>query len=245
MKTIIIVPCFNEAKRLNLEEWKQLASDSVTIVFANDGSTDDTEVMISREVERNQNIFLYSSPVNIGKGPIIRNAYLHALISKEINDFEVIGYFDADFSTPSEEIQSLIKHIKNHPHLDGVFGSRIRRLGADIVRYESRHIFGRLFSFVVQILFQLNAHDTQCGAKVFRFEAAKKAFATEFVSRWIFDVEIILRLSGFNIEEYSLKKWYHRPGSKFNVANSILSVLRDLWIIKHRYKSVNDQQEYL
>jgi dolichyl-phosphate beta-glucosyltransferase len=236
LKKILIIPCYNEAKRLKLQNWVSLSSDTLKIVFANDGSNDETASLIKNEVVNNQNIFLYDHGENIGKGPVIRKAYEYIIDQSIFQREDIVGYFDADFSTPSCEIINLLSYFEKNTNLDALFGSRIKRLGADIVRYESRHLFGRLFSFVVQLIFGLDAHDTQCGAKLFRYESARLAFADDFVSRWIFDIEIILRLQSNNIEEFPLKKWHHAPGSKFNIAKSIFSVLKDLWIIKTKYK---------
>jgi hypothetical protein len=68
------------------------------------------------------------------------------------------------------------------------------RLGAQIERSFVRHVLGRVFVTVASSLLKLYAYDTQCGAKLFRRDAVGSLFGGEFVSRWLFDIELYLRL---------------------------------------------------
>jgi hypothetical protein len=71
--------------------------------------------------------------------------------------------------------------------------------------------------------------DTQCGAKVMTREVAENLFNTPFLTRWIFDVEIFLRMKQFYgkdkapllICEQPLKRWVHEDGSKLSFKDSI------------------------
>jgi hypothetical protein len=118
---------------------------------------------------------------------------------------------------------------------DGIYGSRVKRLGAHIHRSGFRHVVGRTFATISQLLLHLDAYDTQCGAKLFRPEVAREAFSKPFISRWIFDVEILMRLRGRRIIEYPLCRWSDVRGSKVNVFASALRILSDLFAIRRQY----------
>ena len=85
---------------------------------------------------------------------------------------------------------------------------------------------------------------TQCGAKLFRVvPTLRPIFATPFISRWIFDVEIIARLIAGRrgsgrpraqqvIYEYPLHEWHDVAGSKVkprDFAKSLFGLLAIRW----------------
>ena len=84
--------------------------------------------------------------------------------------------------------------MANNPDLQCVAGIRVLRLGARIERSFSRHVISRLFVTLASALLHLPAYDTQCGAKLFRRGAVLPLFSDAFVSRWLFDIELYLRL---------------------------------------------------
>jgi hypothetical protein len=119
--------------------------------------------------------------------------------------------------------------------VDAVFGSRIYRLGARIERSFLRHLFGRAFATAAALALQVQTYDSQCGAKLFRREIVPRAFSEPFVSRWIFDLEIVLRLRSANVIEYPVHQWVDVKGSKLNVFSEILRTARDIVRIRTRY----------
>jgi len=228
-KTAIIVPCYNEAHRLKPWEFIKYAQENkgVSFVFVNDGSTDETQSKI--------NEILDTSPVqiqcvklqkNCGKAMAIYQGVLKAMEM----DFENIGYWDADLSTPLTSVNRLCRVLDN-PRVTIVMGSRVKLLGRKVERMMLRHYLGRIFATLASMLLELPVYDTQCGAKIFKnnFEL-KKAFARPFSVRWTFDVELLARLKIIKkkyrkplIEasavEYPLEEWTHMPGSKIKIRN--------------------------
>ncbi len=105
-------------------------------------------------------------------------------------------------------------------------GSRVKLLGRNIDRRRSRHYLGRVFATAVSMVLGLEVYDTQCGAKLFRTTQLMGAlFQQPFLSRWIFDVEILARLIKARrgtelpqpeqtIYELPLTEWKDIPGSK-------------------------------
>jgi glycosyltransferase involved in cell wall biosynthesis len=231
-KVAIIIPCFNEEKRINKSKIDDLISNSaMTLFFANDGSTDNTkELIIDLCSQYPQRCFLIDFRENAGKGAVIYKS-MQQLCQK--NQFEWIGYFDADFSTPPEELILMLKKIENSEK-KFIFGSRILLLNSGIKRKFYRHIIGRIILTIINFKHNLLIYDTQCGAKIFSKEIIKQVFTKPFKTNWLFDVEIFIRLKEENLLqfgiEYPVFNWQDVKGSKIGIS-LIFSVLREMGVI--------------
>ena len=109
-------------------------------------------------------------------------------------------------------------------------GARVQLLGRTILRNRYRHYLGRVFATVASVVLRMPVYDTQCGAKMFvSSEPIALAFRDPFISRWVFDVEILARLvcrgnvnPQVTICEYPLFEWHDVKGSKVKP--------KDFWI---------------
>ena len=225
-KIAIVVPCYNEAKRLKLEEFKSYLNKngSVTFIFVNDGSTDNTLEML-KSINRmfaDQSLCI-SQEKNSGKAEAVRQGFLKAIET----GFDYIGYWDADLSAPLNLLNRLTDRFKSE-NVTIVMGSRVRLLGRNIMRNAIRHYLGRVFATFASLVLDLLVYDTQCGAKVFKNnQELRMVFSQPFTVSWIFDVEILARLkllgklrgrsslkdSAF---EYPLEQWTDIKGSNVN-----------------------------
>lgn len=222
---VVVVPCYNEAGRLQPGRFSEfLAEDQqIHFLFVNDGSKDATlsilEALRARHPDR---IEVLDQRVNGGKAEAVRSGMLYAIASGRNS---VTGFWDADLATPLYVIPRLLAKLREEPALEMIFGSRVRLLGHAIHRKTIRHYLGRCFATAVSIVLGLPVYDTQCGAKLFRITPALRVIlASPFLSRWIFDVEIIARFLAihnkdgdyaFNaIYEHPLPRWEDVAGSK-------------------------------
>lgn len=222
---LIVVPCYNEEKRLALEAFlsfcNQTSNQSISFLFVNDGSRDKTiEALSTLKKSLPNNVQVLDLKNNVGKAEAIRKGML------QINqkNYSFIGYFDADLATPLEELDNLIAHTKkqNSPYL--VMGSRVKLLGStEIKRKLRRHYIGRIFATVVSNMLKLPVYDTQCGAKLIKSDIVESLFEKPFLSKWLFDVELLFRLKQNypdfenRIVEVPLKKWEDKDGSKIGL----------------------------
>jgi len=222
MHAVIVVPCYNEAARLDAAAFAALLSDARLAVLAvDDGSTDGTGAVLGRiALDQPERMTMLTLPRNVGKGEAVRVAMLQALGQGAA----VVGFCDADFATPPGELSRLVD-VLFATDAEIVLGSRIRRLGADIDRTPVRHLIGRLFATVASLAVGAPVYDTQCGAKLFRATPALAAtLAVPFSSRWSFDVELLARLFGrlpsaattapSRAIEVPLLQWHDIGGSK-------------------------------
>jgi len=222
-KLLLIIPFYNEAQRMAHTELAAMftAYPETTFLLVNDGSTDGTYSLIEDYRSSFNNIILMHLPRNYGKAEAIRKGVLsHSVKSYS---FDYIGYLDADLSTPVAELIKMKQYAQAHPYHAFIMGSRIKKLGSTITRYATRHYFGRVFATIVsQFIIKAPVYDTQCGAKVIETQLACDLFAEPFITRWIFDVELLLRyrkqqgsLNG--VYEYSLASWIEKGESKITL----------------------------
>lgn len=121
------------------------------------------------------------------------------------------------------------------PEIEWVFGSRVKLLGRQISRNETRHYAGRLFATGASVMLGLGIYDTQCGAKMFRSTPAfQRLLEPRFLTRWIFDVELIARMivghrtgawpaPELAIYEMPLDEWRDIAGSNLKASDFVRS----------------------
>ncbi len=235
-RAVMIIPCFNESRRLAADEFERFCEkqDSVNFLFVDDGSTDSTvekiEGLVSAIPGRASMLRLGQ---NAGKAEAIR-AGMKAVFS---SGTDYAGYWDADLAAPLKEILRFLEVLDSNPHTALVTGARIKLLGRRVERGALRHYLGRISATLVSVSLGIACYDTQCGAKVFRLTPqVESLFSRPFISRWLFDVEIIARLlvmAGKDasahpencIFELPLMEWSCRKGSSIKSSDYLRSLL--------------------
>ena len=251
-KTVIVIPVYNEAERLDAEAFRTyLASHTwLSLYFVDDGSTDDSPERLSQLAATDpERITVLRLASNMGKGEAVRQGIVTAINASPC----FVGYWDADLSTPLTAIADMRQLLVENECLQAVIGSRVKLLGRQIIRQHTRHYLGRVFATFASIVLNIGVYDTQCGAKVFRVtEELKAVFTESFLSRWIFDVELMARLVIANavdndrldfIYEMPLQRWEDIGGSKVRWYTFLRAAL-DLLIIARRYGGALHQHKW-
>lgn len=231
----LIIPCFNESRRLDATAFTSASSEELKFLFVDDGSTDGSYDFLLKSFEGNPHCRVIRMKQNVGKGEAIRTAALELAKMDWWKNLKWFGFWDADLATPLTEVPHFLKFAELYQDVDSIWGSRVYRLGSEIKRSALRHYLGRGFATLVHQLLHVEAYDTQCGAKLFKKDLLESGFSHPFLSRWIFDIEILLRLERKNIIEYPLTQWQDIPGSKLKVSREILRVFRDILRIRKKY----------
>ena len=228
----LTVPCFNERKRIDMASFARGAAKyDLRILFVDDGSTDGTADFIAEKCADNDRLRLLRLPENRGKGAAVRGGVLQ--LAKDCPGAQWIGFWDADLATPLDAVPHMLRfHELEGGGYQAIWGSRVMRAGSMIERRVRRHLFGRLFATAAGEMLGVRAYDTQCGAKMFRRDIVPGIFSEEFISRWIFDVELYHRMGHANILECPLKVWIDKPGSKISVFREFPRVVGDLLRIR-------------
>ncbi|MCQ2285489.1 MAG: glycosyltransferase [Bacteroidales bacterium] len=200
MLTTIVIPCYNESKRLKINEFLDFSNTHTDIqfLFVNDGSKDNTlEVLQNLSVQHEHIHYLDVQP-NGGKAEAVRKGMIYAA---ENLTTDLIGFWDADLATPLSEIDNFIFQMQR-ADFDIVTGLRLMRLGAGVKRQKLRHYLGRCFATTASIALQLPVYDTQCRAKLYKTSVVPTLFKESFITRWLFDVELLARYKkAFGIEQ--------------------------------------------
>ena len=241
-KTCIVIPCFNEAERFKTHEYLSFLRQvpDIDFCFVYDGSRDNTrEVLASLCKQEPERAMMVDCTDNRGKAEAVRTGFLYVL---GLQRYQAVAFADADLATPLNEMRRLIAIFRKEPEAMIVIGSRIERMGITIERKLYRHFTGRIFAAVISVLFRLRAYDTQCGAKVFDAEIAGLVFDKPFLSQWLFDVEMLLRVRNLRkdynriIHEIPLDVWLEQGNSKIRFSH-LLKMPWQLCQIYFKYKS--------
>jgi glycosyltransferase involved in cell wall biosynthesis len=235
----VVVPCYNEADRLDPAPLLAYVDGhpDASFLLVNDGSTDATGAALDRVArERPGRIRALQLAPNRGKAEAVREGLRDALAAGA----DIVGYLDADLSTPPPQIDDLRAALAR-PGVQVAIGARIGMLGYDIERSAVRHYLGRVFATAASAILKARVYDTQCGAKLFRAgPALSDALSAPFLSRWAFDVEFLGRLLIGSpaapplplsaIVEVPLPVWHDVKGSKLGMGG-MARTLRDLALV--------------
>ncbi len=193
----VVIPAFNEARRLpatlaRVHAFLDARGGPYQVLVVDDGSSDGT-AEVARAGPGAVEVLRHAE--NRGKGHAVRAGMLFARGERRLMT-------DADLSTPIEDLARLEAEIERG--FDVAIGSRAVA-GAQIEVHQPlyRELMGRLFNRLVQLLLLPGLHDTQCGFKLWRADAAAAAFAACRLDGFSFDVEAlyVARLRGLRIAE--------------------------------------------
>ena len=229
----VVIPAYNEEHRIDASlraAWAYLDKQPfrAEIIVADDGSTDTTAEQVQTVAAALPQIRLLRM-AHGGKASATRRGMQAAR-------GEIISFMDADLATPVEYLERFLARIEDGA--DIVIGSRegigAHRVGEPVYR----HLMGRVFNRLVQLLLLPGIHDTQCGFKVFRRDATTEilhrarlyADAEEITGARVtaFDVEllVIARCLGLRIDEVPVV-WTYGTHSKVNPIRDTLQNVRD------------------
>ncbi len=230
MKLSIIIPAYNEEKRLpkTLEEIDKYLSGQnydYEILVVNDGSKDKTVEIVENLKSKIANLRLIDNKENRGKGYVVRQGMLEAKGEYRL-------FADADNSTPIEQIEKFWAYFEQGYNI--VIGSRdIKGAVLDPPQGFFRRFVGEGFKLLRKIIVGLwEIEDTQCGFKFFTKKAAEDIFPKCQIDRFAFDPEILLvgKKLGYKIKEIPIY-WKNDPQSKVKL-KSMIKMAVDLLKIK-------------
>ncbi|KGO79157.1 glycosyltransferase [Flavobacterium beibuense] len=238
----VVIPCYNEEAWLLSDEFRNFVFKNLGyhLCFVNDGSTDGTlEVLRDIQKENRGRISIYNCKKNVGRAEAIR---LGMMSLEKQKQFDYIGFMDADLSTNFQDFSDLVKTI-THSKFKVVSGCRISRMGADISTEPTRKFLNRVINYTMRKVFGLDFRDAQCGVKIMSSDVVEIAFGKRFLTKSLFDVEILLRLKkiygGYTVKqmwyEKPLDRWIYARNTKVSVLNSF-SLIGQLGQITLHYR---------
>jgi glycosyltransferase involved in cell wall biosynthesis len=221
---LLLIPAYNEEGRIEpvlrdyAEYFQNYYRGPFQIVVVLNGCTDDTLGVVRRVAQDYKSISALEFPAPIGKG----GALIEGLKLAPLADF--IGYVDADGATAPKAFHALTACCGD---ADCVIASRWIS-GAILHQSQSnkRQFASRIFHGIVQLLFWMNIHDTQCGAKLLRREAVEKIHSSLRIADMAFDINLLyaLKRAGYRILEVPTE-WTDKIGSKVVLGKTSLTML--------------------
>ena len=172
MKLGILVPCYNEEG--NVEKFFEVVTEKIrecdwirqyTILFINDGSSDNTLKKIKNMAEEREGVSYLSFARNFGK-----EAAMLAGFSKLVElEFDYIGIMDADLQDPPDLLPAMIEKLENNKELDCVVARRVNRAGEGRIR----SFFSNLFYSVFNLFSDINIKPGTRDFRVMKLDVAK------------------------------------------------------------------------
>ena len=235
----LIIPAYNEGARLGdtlsaVTAYLRAQRYRWEVLVVDDGSADDTLALATGFAREHPNVAVVANP-HRGKAYAVRSGVARAR-------GKVVGFTDADLSTPIEALGAVLPRLADG--YDVVIGSRE---GAGAVRRDEplhRHLMGRAFNGLVQLLALPGIQDSQCGFKALRGPVAHELFGAVLLygegarpprgpAVTGFDVELLYlaRRRGYRIAEVPVC-WRHFQNSKVNPLRDSWRLLRDVLTVR-------------
>ncbi|MEK7493969.1 MAG: dolichyl-phosphate beta-glucosyltransferase [Patescibacteria group bacterium] len=225
----VIIPAYNEEHRLGttleaVDAYLKKQAFPYEVLVVSDGSHDRTGEMVRERARTMEGLVLVDNKENHGKGYVVRQGMLAAQ-----GKFRV--FMDADNSVPIEYFDVFLPYFSQG--YDVVIGS-IEVAGATIEEHAAwyRRALGHWAKLLIRVLAIWEIHDTQRGFKIFSARAAEKVFSLQTLTRWGFDIEILViaKKLGYRIKELPVV-WTNSGESKVGLS-AYVTTLRDLLIVR-------------
>ena len=200
----VIVPAYNEVRVIGrtlgaIRSYLDRRGFAYELVVSADGD-DGTREAAAALARGDPRVRVVGSAERGGKGRGIRRAV--GLCSGK-----VIGFVDADYKTPIEELDKLLPWLGDG--YDIVIGSRnVKESSIEVSQPFYRRLGSRAFTVGMHLIVGLrDIRDTQCGFKFFRGDVARDLFGRQRIDGYMFDVEILhlAQCAGYRIKEVGVR----------------------------------------
>ncbi len=230
----VVMPAYNERRNLqrpileNVVEYLRKQAYDWELILSDDGSTDRTLEKFKEFAKQHDNVTALDNP-HRGKGPTVSSGMLAARGEWRL-------FTDFDQSTPIWEIEKLVAFTDEY---DIIIGSREVSGALRDKEPWYRHLMGRGFNWLVQLLAVPGIKDTQCGFKLFSQHAAETLFPMLYVYSsdqtrqdaftGAFDVELLFlaKKYGFKIKETPIL-WQHYQTERVNPIKDSIRMFQDI-----------------
>ncbi|WP_179018527.1 glycosyltransferase family 2 protein [Winogradskyella forsetii] len=223
-KFTIIVPVYNEEANLErveteLSNYLNIATVSTSILFVNDGSSDNSQALIETICERNAAFEYILFKQNRGLSAAIKAGFDHV-------ESELVGYIDSDLQTAPEDFNKLLEHIDSYELVTGV---RSNRKDSFVKNMSSKIANGIRRAFTHD-----GMDDTGCPLKVIKTDYAKRIPMFRGLHRFL---PAMIMLQNGRVVQIPVQHFPRIAGTaNFGIWNRLLGPLMDcfayLWMKK-------------
>lgn len=218
MKTLLIIPAYNEEKNIEntIKKILDLHNPDIDYIIINDGSTDNT-----LEILENNHFNYLNLPANLGIGGAVQTGYKYALYK----NYDIAIQFDGDGQHNVEYISQLIQQIEAGNDL--VIGSRFLDNLTGFKSTKTRRVEIKLLSNLIKLCTGKKITDPTSG-----FRACNKKIIELFSMNYPYDypepdtiVKVIKK--GFNVKEIPVIMNEREQGkSSINMLKSVYYMIK-------------------
>ncbi|GGI58066.1 glycosyltransferase family 2 protein [Winogradskyella haliclonae] len=222
----IIIPVYNEAENLlRVEEaildYLKIASAKTSILFVNDGSTDQSFQLIKDICIRNDVFNFISLKKNRGLSAALKAGF-------DAVESDLIGYVDSDLQTSPKDFNLLLEHIDDYQLITGV---RVHRKDSF-----TKNMSSKIANFIRRAFTKDGMDDTGCPLKIIHTDYAKRIPMFKGLHRFL---PAMILLQEGRIKQVPVQHFPRVAGkTKFGLRNRIFGPLTDcfayLWM-KRKY----------
>lgn len=222
----VILPAYNESEEIYaniLRVCETLRGIDFEIVVVDDGSADKTYSEVKRAEDDGYPVQAILQKENGGKGAALFHGFKFA-------SGERIAFLDADLEIAPEYLLNLLK-VMDESGAGVVAG--VKDMSENQFPW-LRRTMSKTYKRSVSFLFGLAISDTQTGIKLFKREVLEATVPRLSISRFAFDIELLLAASrfGYEIVEYPVKIVFSRSGNLGRMnSSSIFGAFKDTFSI--------------
>ena len=224
----LVIPAYNEESRISdtitsVTTFLDTQSFDWELIIANDGSTDGTASIVQRYTKLDSRV-KHLALTHCGKGWAVRNGMIEARGRDRF-------LCDADLSMPIEQLTRFLPPAG--PPCEVIIASREAIGSYRFGEPWTRHLMGRIFNMLAQIIVLPGITDSQCGFKCFTDMAARRLFSLQRLNGFGFDVELLFlsRRLGIRIAQVPIN-WYYNSGGKVRPIQDSVKMIGDLLSIR-------------
>jgi len=198
----VIVPVFNEDDKIQLcirsilSVLQKLLIPNLLLIV-NDGSTDKTEQIVKKEVEKqNQSLVLISHQRNRGYGAALQTGIQEAIK----RGYGYCLFIDSDLTNDPKYIPEFVNKMSTR--IDCVKASRYITGGGTVNVPIYRQIISQIGNFVSRNLFRIGIHDCTNGFRMVRLKLLKDIHFQEHDFSMILEELYYLKKKGARFTEF-------------------------------------------
>src|SRR3989344_1699599 len=170
MKIFVVVPSFNEGRRIG-SVLEDLKGSGLPIIVVDDGSNDSTY-----NNAKKHNVLVLKHRINLGKGAALKTGFEAAFLKGA----DAVIMMDSDGQHKAADLPKFIEKIESGK-FDVVLGSRNLQMSVPLVRYMGN----KIESLLISLLFGIYVSDPICGYRAL----TKKAYERMNLQSVGYDVE--------------------------------------------------------
>ena len=169
----ILIPVFNEERYLEklFDQLKKFFNkDDIEIIIIDDGSTDNSNIIIENFQRKKDFKFNFSClklDINSGKGKALQTG-----IKKAKGKYILLQ--DADLELDIKDSKEMYDMICNNQEIKCIFGSRYLSGKLKKNNYFFNNLVGKINSLIFNIFFSQSLSDVHCGLKILHQDVIKK-----------------------------------------------------------------------